>query len=225
MIPLKAFSVAALATAVAAGPAAAHSVRDLQGEMRERETYFEAQDRAAPDFELLDAEGDPVRLSDLRGKVVVLNFVYAGCPDVCPLHAERIADAQAMVNATPMKDMVQFVTITTDPVCDTPEVLRAYGPTHGLESANWQFLTSGPEKPTATRRIAEQYGLKFTETPDGQQMHGVVTHVIGKEGGLSARFHGLQFESTNLLLYVNALTNEHEHPEGPGPWWKLWDLF
>lgn len=225
MIPLKAFSVAALATAVAAGPVAAHSVQDLQGEMREREAYFEAQDRAAPDFELHDAEGGAVRLSDLRGKVVVLNFVYAGCPDVCPLHAERIADVQAMVNATPMKELVQFVTITTDPVRDTAEVLTAYGPTHGLEAANWQFLTSGPERPAATRRLAEQYGLKFTETSDGQQMHGVVTHVIDKEGDLRARFHGLEFAPTNLLLYVNALTNEHEHPEGPGPWWKLWGLF
>ena len=79
--------------------------------------------------------------ADFHGKVVVLHFVYASCPDFCPLHAEKLAEVQEMVNQTLMKDLVQFVSITSDPANDTPEVMRAYGPAHGIDPVNWVFLT------------------------------------------------------------------------------------
>lgn len=73
------------------------------------------EEKPFPDFTLRDAEGRSVSLGDLRGKVVVLNFIYASCPDVCPLHSELIADIQADVNRTSMKEQVQFVSITSEP--------------------------------------------------------------------------------------------------------------
>ena len=108
-----------------------------------------------------------------------------------------------------MKDLVQFVTITTDPSGDATEVMKSYGVTHGLDPANWIFLTSTGEKPAATRKLAERYGLKFTLTPDGQQMHGVVTHLIDKSGHLRARYHGLKFGKMNMIHHINALTNDY----------------
>src|SRR3546814_4302301 len=59
-------------------------------------------------------------------------------------------------------DQVQFVTITTDPVNDTPEVLKAYGPAHGLDSTNWVFLTSGPGRPEVTRELVESRSEEHT---------------------------------------------------------------
>lgn len=188
--------------------AAAHSLEELEGELSARERYLQVVDTPAPDFALLDADGREVRLADFRGKVVVLNFIYASCPDVCPLHSERIAKIQAMVNRTPMRDLVAFITITTDPERDTPAVLKDYGAAHGLDPVNWVFLTSGPDRPAATRELAERYGLKFTPTDDGYLMHGVVTHLIDKSGNLRARYHGLKFDPTNFVVHVNALTND-----------------
>jgi protein SCO1 len=203
-------------------PSAAHSLGELEGMLGDREKYFQPIDRQAPDFTLENANGRAVALKNLQGKVVVLHFVYTSCPDVCPLHAERIAEIQAMVNQTPMRELVQFVTITTDPERDTPAVMREYGPMHGLDPVNWMFLTSGSEQPEDTTRIlAERFGHTFTRTEDGYQIHGVVTHVIDREGRWQANFHGLEFDPTNLVLYVNALTNDHG-PEGhPEPsWWE-----
>ena len=140
--------------------------------------------------------------------VVVLWFVYASCLDVCPLHSEKIAEIQRMVNKTPMKDLVSFIAITTDPKRDTPQELQDYGPAHGLEPANWTFLTDGQDKPETTRNLAESYGLKFTPTRDGYQMHGLVTHLIDKSGNLRGRYHGLKFSATNMVLHINALTND-----------------
>lgn len=218
----------ALLTAVVT-PVLAHSLDEVDRTLRYKEEFFQSVDSEAPAFTLQDAEGRVLRSADLRGKVVVLNFIYASCPDVCPLHAERIAEIQAMINRTPMKDMVQFVTITTDPKRDIPQVLRDYGPAHGLDSVNWTFLTAAPGEPEdSTRRIAEAYGLKFTLEEDGLQMHGLVTHVIDQDGRLRARFHGLKFDPVNLVLFVNVLTNRTQKPHGhgdPSLWEKLRRLF
>ena len=209
-------------------PLAAHPLEELQGQLRDREKYFQPVGKEAPEFTLEDAKGRPVTLQDLRGKVVVLHFVYTSCPDVCPLHAERIAEIQEMVNGTPMRELVQFVTITTDPEHDTPEVMRDYGPAHGLDPANWVFLTSGSNRfEDATRKLAERFGHKFTLTEYGYQIHGIVTHVIDRDGRWQANFHGLEFAPTNLVLYINALTHEHSnqgHPEES--WWdRIRNLF
>ncbi len=203
-----------LLLAAPAPPTAAHSLKAVEEKLEAREAYVQIVDRPAPAFTLEDAAQAPVRqapirLSDLRGKVVVLWFVYARCPDVCPLHSEVLASIQDQVNRTPMRDAVEFISITTDPEHDTSEVLKNYGQTHGLDPTNWTMLTSGAKNPSDTRELAERFGLKFTAVEDGYQMHGVVTHLIDKSGNLRARYHGLKFNSTNLIVHINALTNDY----------------
>lgn len=211
-----------LVGAVAAPASGHHPDQGLEEAIGSREKFFQAVDKPAPTFTLQDADGREVSLPDLRGKVVVLHFIYAGCPDVCPLHADRIADIQDMVNRTPMQDMVQFVSITTDPANDTPEVLRAFGPARGLDPVNWIFLTSGPERPEeATRSLVERFGHRFGKADDGYQVHAVVTHVIDREGRWRANFHGLRFEPLNMVLYINGLTNEADAQKKAteSSWW------
>jgi protein SCO1/2 len=133
-----------------------------------------------------------------------------------------------MVKLAQMQDRVQFVTVTTDPKNDTPEVMRDYGSAHGLDPANWVFLTSGVDKPAVTRGLVEHFGHKFTETDDGFQVHGVVTHVIDREGRWRANFHGLKFNLTNLIMFVNALANDddsHEPTKNQTFWEKLRGIF
>jgi protein SCO1/2 len=146
---------------------------------------------------------------------------------VCPLHADRIAEIQRQVNASPMKAQVQFLSITTDPSRDGPEVLRAYGPVHGLDAANWMFLTIAAGQPEdTTRELAKGFGHTFTKTEGDYQVHGVVTHVIDKQGRWRANLHGLKFEPVNLVLYINGLVNEHTRPVQTKGWWdKLRELF
>ena len=190
-------------------PAAAHSLKDLEGQLLKRERYVQMMSKKAPEFTLLDADGSRVRLSDFAGKVVVLNFVFTNCPDVCPLHSEAIASIQKAINPAPMKGLVQFVTITTDPKRDTPAIMKTYGSAHGLDPVNWVFLTSGPDKPAVTRELAWRYGLKFMQTKEGYQMHGVVTHLIDKSGNLRGKYFGLKFNETNMIVHINALTNDN----------------
>ncbi|TDQ06539.1 protein SCO1/2, partial [Phyllobacterium brassicacearum] len=208
-------------------PALAHHPgADLDKLMGSEEKFFQVIDEpAAPPFVLADANGMTIRLSDFSDKVVVLYFIFASCTDVCPIHSEVIADIQKKINATPMKDRVQFLAITTDPAKDTPDVLKAYGTAHGLNTHNWMFLTTRPGEPEdTTRKLAENYRLRFEPLEDGQQTHGIVTHVIDRGGRFAAKFHGLRFDPLNMVLYINGLTNPSKPPQ-PGLWARLKALF
>jgi len=78
----------------------------------------------AKDFSLKDADGKVRTLADFKGKVVVLFFGYAQCPDVCPTTMTEMAQVKQQLGSDGDKLQVLFVTV--DPARDTPEVLKAY---------------------------------------------------------------------------------------------------
>ncbi|MFQ5611030.1 MAG: SCO family protein [Anaerolineae bacterium] len=78
----------------------------------------------APEFELVDTQGQPFRLSDRRGQVVLLFFGYTHCPDVCPI---TLGEARQIISDLgDDAGQVDFTFITVDPERDTPEVLDRY---------------------------------------------------------------------------------------------------
>lgn len=214
-------ALAALAAAAATPALANHPGENLDARMMEMEQYFQIIDAAAPPFALQDADGKPISLSDFDDKIVVLNFIYASCPDVCPLHSQNIAAIQASINNGPMKDLVRFISVTTDPVNDTPDVLRDYADLHGLDTSNWVMLTKTPDQTDdTTRRLAKNYGLEFTMTAESDMMmHGAVTHVIDTGGRLAGKFHGMEFSNVNLILYVSELISNNQHQSREASWW------
>ena len=78
------------------------------------------------ELRLTDHNGKPRALADFRGKVVLVNFGYTQCPDVCPTTmAEMAAVMQAL---GPQADQVQVLFVTVDPERDTQELLSQYVP-------------------------------------------------------------------------------------------------
>ena len=202
--------LAAAVLPFAALPAAAHHVAEVAAQIYKRDMFFEPVDRAAPGFLLETVDGRKVALSDFSGKVVVLDFIYARCKEECPLQSDLLARVQQQINRTPMRSFVKFVSVATDTedAKETAPIIRSYGALHGFDAANWVFLYRGSGPPDAGIKAAAAYGLKFEVEKDGDQMHGVHAHVIDQSGHLRARFHGLKFDPTDLILFVNALTNE-----------------
>lgn len=207
-----------------------HPGENIDQYMQGQEKYFQAIDLPnAPPFTLTDGAGNAVSLSDFKDKVVILHFVFTNCQDICPLHTSIIADIQKKINITPMKENVQFITITTDPENDTSDVLNKYGQSHNLDPLNWKFLTIPQGAPeSTTRELSNAFNVKFEPIEGGQQMHGAVTHIIDKDGRFAAKFHGLEFGRVNLVMYVNGLINnwyatENDHPKSI--WEKLIDIF
>ncbi|HLZ71220.1 MAG TPA: SCO family protein [Dehalococcoidia bacterium] len=94
---------------------------------------------AAPDFALHTPDGRSFHLSDLRGKTVVLTFLYTHCPDVCPAIAGRLALANQQLGKRAAK--VAFVSVSVDPEGDTPASVDAFTQEHGLAALGdrWRY--------------------------------------------------------------------------------------
>src|SRR5690606_35836375 len=77
------------------------------------------------DLSLIDHDGRPFTLDDLRGEVVVVYVGYTHCPDVCPTTLLSLANARRALPEK-MQDDVRVVMVTADPDRDTPEILKRY---------------------------------------------------------------------------------------------------
>jgi protein SCO1 len=110
---------------------------------------------AAPDFVLTSQDGAEVTLRDFRGKVVAVSFIYTSCPDVCPMLSDKLARVQDALGPD-FGSRIAFVSITTDPEHDTPEVLKEYAEALEADLAGWSFLTG---EPAAVLKVARRYGV------------------------------------------------------------------
>ena len=78
----------------------------------------------AKGFSLKDHTGQERKLTDFKGKVVVVFFGYTQCPDVCPTTMTELVEVKRLLGAK--GDKLQAVFITLDPARDTAELLNAY---------------------------------------------------------------------------------------------------
>ena len=134
-----------------------------------------------PDFALLDQHGRGVRLSDYRGKAVLLTFIYTRCPlpNYCPLMSKNFASLQERLEkAFPGK--FELLSVTMDPQFDTPEVLKDYGVRFSKADATWTFATGTPEQ---TDAVGALFGL-IHERAGGLINHDLRTALIGPDGKL-----------------------------------------
>jgi protein SCO1 len=136
--------------------------------------------KRAPNFLLIDQDDHRVQVSQFRGKLVLLNFIYTHCTDVCPLTTAALARVQReLVHRGWWATDVVFLTVTTDPLHDTPTVLRAYATRYKADMQGWHFLTGDPG---ATQAVYKQYGIAVQGRSGNLQDHAAPTFVIDRDG-------------------------------------------
>ena len=135
--------------------------------------------RAAPEIALPASTGQPFTLSSLRGKVVVLEFGYTHCGDVCPVSLAALASARKQLGAD--ADYVQVLFVTVDPARDTPALLRTY-----LANFDPSFIgVSGSEAQIAA--LLKSYGISATKRmiaggSDYTMHHSSYLYFIDRQG-------------------------------------------
>jgi protein SCO1/2 len=154
----------------------------------------------APPFELVDQDGAPRSLASLRGKVVLLDFVYANCPGPCPILTGTHVRVQKLLPEA-ARAKVWFVSITLDPARDTPAALHTYGRGRGADFSNWSFLT-GPRE--TVEQVIASYGVGTLPGERGEIQHIVVTFLIDAEGRIVKRYFGLEHHADDLAQDVTA---------------------
>ena len=158
----------------------------------------------APAFTLTAQDERRLSLGDLRGKVVVLTFIYATCADTCPLLTAKMASLQPRLGGD-FARRVFFVSVTVDPERDTPAVLKGYGTAHGARLDGWAFLTGTPAE---IRDVAKRYGIFYKKTARGEVDHTFLTSLIDARGRLRVQYLGVRFEPTELLKDVRSVLAE-----------------
>jgi len=136
--------------------------------------------KQAPDFTLIDQSERRVRLSQFRGKLILLNFIYTHCVDVCPIVTAKLVKAQneLIKRGWWAKDVV-FLSITTDPARDIPSTLGRYAKANGADSTGWHFLTGDLKIVTS---VHKQYGITVIPAQNALQEHALPTFVIDRNG-------------------------------------------
>jgi protein SCO1/2 len=160
----------------------------------------------APRTILEDSSGKPFDLSSLKGKVVLVSFVYTTCTGVCP------GTTQAMVRIErALKDeglwgtSVEFVAITLDPERDTAEVLRQYAKLFRADDAAWHFLTGPPEK---VRAVIADWGMWVKAGPTGALDHPSRVFLLDSRGH-QREIYSLEFLTSQVILQdVRGLLGE-----------------
>lgn len=158
----------------------------------------------APAFTLTAEDERRLSLADLRGKVVVLTFIYTACADTCPLLTAKMATLQGRLGAD-FGPRVFFVSVTVDPERDTPAVLKGYAVTHGVRFDGWAFLTGTPAE---IRDVGKRYGIFAKKTARGDVDHTFLTSVIDPRGVLRVQYMGVRFEPTELLTDIRSVLAE-----------------
>lgn len=148
-----------------------------------------------PDFSLIDQTRQRVTLSQFRGKVVALNFIYTSCalPQFCYRMANHFGVVQKRFEARMGRDLV-LLTVSFDPARDSPEMLAAYARQWQANPSAWRFLTgSAPD----VGRVCAMFGVDFY--PDeGLMNHSLHTAIIARDGTLVANIEGNQFTAAQL---------------------------
>jgi protein SCO1/2 len=144
-----------------------------------------------PDFTLTDEANQPVRLTGLRGQVVAIDFIYTRCPlpDVCPRLSANFRRLQRRFG-----NRVTLLSVTIDPLFDTPAVLARYARLWNADPVSWHFLT-GPQE--LVQAVARSLGLLYFPE-EGSLTHSSQTVVVGRDGRLAGIVEGPGYAVSQL---------------------------
>jgi len=139
--------------------------------------------RVAPDFTVKGSDGKPLKLSQYRGKLVLLEFGYTSCVDVCPVSLAMLANARKQLGA--LADQLQVIYVTVDPERDTEERMRNY-----LRAFDPRFL-GATGTPQQMAKVRQDYGITATKKPIEGSKDYIVGHssylyFVDRKGNLRA---------------------------------------
>jgi len=154
-----------------------------------------------PDVSLIDQHGQAISLASLKGKPVLIDFIYTSCASTCPVLTSKIA-AVARELGPALGANVTIVSITLDPEHDGPEQLAAYAKSQAVESNSWLFLTG---KPADIDQVLAAFKLRRMRESDGSIMHSVSAFLLGPDGHQIRQYNALDVSAKTVAADIDRL--------------------
>jgi protein SCO1/2 len=160
-----------------------------------------------PDFSFTTQEGRRLTKADLLGKVWVVDFIFTRCAGPCPVMTSHMGELALRVAKSPN---VKLVSITVDPLYDTPALLAQYANNIQADPKQWYFLTGSIDK------IADftQHGMKqsLVADPGGMPNHSTRFMVIDQAGMIRTYHDGSDPEIVQkILIDIGSLLRHPSH--------------
>lgn len=153
-----------------------------------------------PDVTLINQDGEEVNFKSFLNsdKLVILDFVFATCPTICPILSAGMASFQKKIG--PNSEKVQLVTLTIDPEYDTPEVLKEYSRNYYAQEG-WDFFTGSKKD---IDRVMKAFDAYVADKMDHLPL--TFLHMPGSENWI--RINGLM-STSELMQEYKELMNEY----------------
>ncbi|MDM0002239.1 SCO family protein [Variovorax sp. J22P240] len=158
----------------------------------------------APHFALESATGTRVTLADLRGKVLLVTFVFTTCSTSCPILVAKLAELGRAMGRE-FGTRYAFVAITVDPLTDTPARLRTYAASFGADTPGWYFLTGAPK---AIDDAVRGFGSYAKAAETGGVDHLFLTSLVDRAGMMRVQYMGTNFNSREMQRDLQMLASE-----------------
>lgn len=152
----------------------------------------------APEFALRDQFGRLLTKADLKGRHVVVSFIFTRCrmPEMCPASTRKMVELTRKLKEAGANAL--SLSISFDPLHDTPGVFKSYADAYGADHLRHRFLTGPKGEITDLQR---RFGI-LTVNDDGDIVHNVATTLVGPDGRVLLRLDGPKWSPDEILERV-----------------------
>lgn len=157
------------------------------------------------DIVFTDQNNKPLNLKDLKGEVLVADFIFTSCTDICPPMTANMARLQELVKKKGIKK-VHFVSFSVDPTVDSPQALKAFAKKFNVDQSNWSFLTGYSQN--YIEMFAKNSFKTLVKKPqqDNQVIHGIDFYLVGPDGRIKKYYSGFKQVQYNEIIHdIQAL--------------------
>lgn len=194
-------AVPAMLQGAAAGAAATPDFSPALDQTAALRTSEAALGRVIGDHTLRDREGRPVRLSDYRGKPLLVSFIYTGCFQVCPTTTRALQKAVSIARDALGDSRFNVISIGFNQPADSPQALKSFAAQYGINSPGWEFLSPSA---AIVPDLVRDFGFDFVATAAGFD-HLLQVSVVDAEGRIYRQIYGEDYSADYLVEPLKQL--------------------
>jgi len=165
-----------------------------------------------PDVPLTNQDGKTIHINQLKGKAVLVTFIYTRCPQ--PTFCPRISSQFAFIHDELAKNPADYqkthlLSISLDPSYDTAPVLKKYGLAYMDNNPSgfdhWEFAATTPAD---LGKLAQAFGLEYFQQ-DNQIVHTMSTVLLGPDGNVAKAWEGNEWKTTDALAALQEVVQKN----------------
>lgn len=195
-----------LALGLAGPAAAAEGVLDRDEALRLSQAAI---GRVPANYTFLDRQGRPVRLSDYRGKPLLVSFIYTGCFQICPTTTRSLHEAVQDLGKLVGFDKFNVVSIGFNQPFDSPQAMRSFASQNGVALPNWEFLSPHG---SIVEPLTRDFGFSYVTNTGGFD-HLLEVSVLDGEGRIYSQVYGERMTPNQLGEPVRQLLRGAPMPQ------------